>query len=119
MDYLKSRKPRFNKASENRYENEYWMKRLLQGKICLDELKRDLCSRIPDKDIEILSDIVLTKRLHYRNRAIGILSLYKGISQETISENLFIPRSTLFRNFKNYQIKGLNHIMPIPMNPAV
>jgi len=92
-------------------DGKLWMRRLLQGKISLDELKGDLCSRMPYSDIEALYDCVLNKPLHYRNRAVGILSFYKDIDQKAITEYLFIPKSTLRANFITYQSKGLSHIL--------
>lgn len=92
-------------------EYQLWMRKLLQGKICLDELKQDLCSQIPYEDIEVLYDCVQNKPIYYRNRALGILSLCKGIPHDNISEYLFISRGSLLRNLKVYQSKGVAPII--------
>lgn len=92
-------------------EHQLWMRKLLQGKIYLDELKQDLCSQIPYEDIEVLYDCVQNKPLYYRNRSLGILSLCKGIPHDIISEYLFISRGSLFRNLKVYQSKGVSPII--------
>lgn len=99
------------KISREIDDSKVWMRRLLQSKIPLSKIKEDLCSRMPDNDIEALYDYVKNKSLHYRNRAIGILSICKGIPQETITNYLFIPRSTLRANYKTYQQKGVSHIL--------
>lgn len=91
-------------------DDKLWMRELLQGKICLDELKQNLCSKMPYEDIEILYDCVLSKPLRFRNRAVGILSLCKGISQDTIAEYLFISKGALKRNIDVYQEKGVSPI---------
>jgi hypothetical protein len=92
-------------------DDKVWMLKLLQGKIPVDEIKGTLHSKMPDNDIEALYDCVKNKSQHYRKRAVGILSIYKGIDQETITKYLFIPRSTLRANCKTYLEKGLPHIL--------
>ena len=99
------------KISREIDDSKVWMRRVFQGKIPLSKIKEDLCSRMPDNDIEALYDCVKNKSLHYRNRAIGILSICKGIPQETITNYLFIPRSTLRANYKTYQQKGVSHVL--------
>lgn len=92
-------------------DDKVWMLRLLQGKIPLDEIKGTLHSTMPDNDIEALYDCIKSKSQHYRKRAVGILSIYKGIDQETITKYLFIPRSTLRANYKTYLEKGMPNIL--------
>ncbi len=88
-----------------------WMRRLLQGEISLDEIKQEMCSRMPYEDIRAFYECVVNKPLNYRNRAIGILALCKGIKQEVVTEYLFIPKSTLMRNYRIYKTKGVLYII--------
>ena len=101
--------PSNNKVSVE--DSRLWMRRLLQGEISLGEIEQDLSARLPYKDIEALHDCVLSQPLRYRNRALGILSLSKGIALDIITEYLFIPRSTLKEIHKAYQSKGILHIL--------
>lgn len=103
------RKPSTNKASKE--ECQLWMRKLIQGKICEEELKQDLCAQMPYEDIGLLYECARNKPLSYRNRAIGILSLCKGIPHEIITDYLFISRSSLFRNLRVFQEKGVQQII--------
>jgi len=103
------RKPSTNYISKE--ECQLWMRKLLQGKICVEELKQDLCAQMPYENIEMLYECVRNKPLSYRNRAVGILSLCKGIPHQVITEFLFISRSSLLRNLKVFQSKGVKPII--------
>jgi hypothetical protein len=92
-------------------EQKLWLIKLLQGKISIKELKRELGGKIPPNDIEILLDCVLKKPLRFRNRAIGILSLHKGISKNTITEFLYINRMTLKKTLDLYRSCGIKNII--------
>jgi transposase len=110
-DYLKKRKKFSRRKSDNSVNEKLWLRTLMMGKIPLSELKQDLCSKMSYEDIETLYDCALNKPLYYRKRAIGILSLYKGISLNTITEYLFIVKSTLRHNFRTYQKDGMAPII--------
>lgn len=91
--------------------DQLWMRKLLQGKIHIEELKQDLCDKIPGEDIELLYKCVIDKRLLNRNRAIRILSLCKGIPHKIITEFLFVSESSLFHNLRVFQVKGVEPII--------
>jgi hypothetical protein len=100
-------------SKENFSKEDYqlWMRKLLLGKICLDELKQDLCAKMPYEDIELLYDCALSKPLSFRNRAIGVLSLCKGIPKDIISEYLFISTSMISYNYKRYLSDGVHPVI--------
>jgi hypothetical protein len=109
--YLKERRRQSRILNSEVDFSKLWLRKLLQGKICLEELKQDLGSILPHEDIDTLYYCVLKSGLYYRNRAVGILSLCKGLSHQVISEYLFIPRTTLFKNYYTYLSKGIAHVM--------
>jgi len=76
-------------------ECEFWLRSLLQGNIPEDEVVNKLCSIIPVLDIKEIYQVILTKHLRIRNRAIIILGYAYGISKLFISEYLFIPKTTI------------------------
>jgi hypothetical protein len=88
-------------------EGPLWMRRLLQGDMPLEEVTQDLGSKLPFDAIKSLYDCVMNRPLRYRNRAIGILSLCKGIDKDIIADYLFIKQTTLSKNYKAYQTKGV------------
>jgi len=87
-----------------------WLQKLVQGKFTLNDIRQELRYHIPFDDIEKLYHCILHKSLRYRNRAIGILALYKGIPQSTITECLLISKSTLLGYFEMYVNKGVTSI---------
>jgi len=109
--YLKNRKKQIRKIRDDSDDNKLWLRKLVLGRICLDELKEDLDSKMPSDDVAALYNCILKNGVYYRNRAMGILSIYKGIYQDIISEYLMIPRTTLVRNYNTYQAKGVEPII--------
>jgi transposase len=108
---LKERKGQSKRARCADEDNKLWLRKLLQGRIKLDELKQDLGSKLPQEDIEALYDCLLSNGPYYRNRAVGILSLSKSLSHHLVSEYLFIPRSTLFSNYNTYLANGTSPVI--------
>ena len=106
---IQFRKPSANKSSKE--ECQLWIRKLIQGKTCEEELKQDLCTQMSYEDIGLLYECARNKPLSFRNRAIGILSLCKGIPHEIITDYLFISRSSLFRNLRVFQEKGVQQIL--------
>jgi len=111
MPYLEERKENYKVSVANNEEDILWLQKLLQGKICLSDLKNELSCTTPPQDVEKLYACIKERPLRYRKRAAGVLSLCKGISRQTITENLNIPYSTLLRNFEMYSDRGVNHIV--------
>jgi len=68
-------------------KDRLWLQKLSQGKFSLNEIRQELLYYIPSDDIDELYNCSLNKSLRYRNRAIGILALYKGIPQNSIAEH--------------------------------
>jgi hypothetical protein len=85
--------------SDNFEKDRLWLQKLSQGKFSLNEIRQELLYYISSDDIEKLYNCSLHKSLRYRNRAIGILALYKGIPQNTIAEHLLIPKSSVDKVF--------------------
>lgn len=92
-------------------ENEIWLRKLLQGKLQLDDLTKDFYNLIPQEDIKVLYDCILKKPLRYRNRAVCILALSKRISRKIISDYLFISPSTIEHSFKLYKSGGVQAVI--------
>ena len=88
MPYFEKRKNKDKIAAENNEENILWIQKLMLGKIYLSDLKNDLSFAIPTQDVETLYACIKERPLRYRKRAAGVLSLCKGISRQTITENL-------------------------------
>lgn len=111
MVYLKKRGVCNKKAVESNKSKKKWIQELLQGNICLRDLKQDLHGKMHCDDIKKLYDSIRNKPLRYRKRAVSILSICNGISPQTITEAVHIPSSTIRSNFKKYSEKGVNHIV--------
>jgi transposase len=109
--YLKKRKKTTNRGPHNSEENTLWMQKLQQGKISLEELQQELSSKIARKDIEILFNCIRMKPLIYRKRALLILSYYKEIPTDSISQHYLIPNSSILRQIKLLKEKGLAKLM--------
>ena len=91
-----------------RKENDHrWMRRLAQGDTRLDELIRELGDRIPQEDVAELRQCALGRSVRYRNRAISILSLLKGISRQRISDHLLISIKSVNRIYAMYKNRGM------------
>ncbi len=97
--------------SDNFKKDRLWLQKLSQGKFSLNEIRQELLYYIPSDDIAKLYNCSLNKSLRYRNRAIGILALCKGIPQNSIAEHLLIPKSSLVGHFELYINKGVSHII--------
>jgi transposase len=96
---------------KKRREDNLWMTKLLQGAIELDELRDALGGRMAPDDVGRLYRCVMTKPLRYRNRAVSILSLVKGISPTSISDWLFIPLSSVRAYLRTYQSRGVGPML--------
>jgi transposase len=97
-----------NNHSPQNEDGKLWLRKLLQGKIPLNELKNELNSKITDQDITQLFKC-MNSHVRYRNRALSILALKKGIPIRTISEHLCIPLGTIYRSVKRYETKGIEY----------
>jgi transposase len=91
----------------HRNDDYEWMKKLMQGTIGLDELKRDIGGAIPSEDTGKLYECVLRRPVRFRNRAISILSLLKGISRRRISQYLLTDHSSVSKSYARYKTKGI------------
>jgi transposase len=111
MVFLKKRKKNYKRSIVNDEKNNLWMQKLLQGGICLSDLKNDLSGKTPAGDVEELYTSIKERPLRYRKRAAAVLSLCKGISWQNIKETLNISRSTLIRNYRIYSDKGVKYIV--------
>ena len=88
-----------------------WMHRVIQGQQNQSDLVSELDSLLNDTEISILYDCILNKQLRYRNRALALLAIYKGISEKTISGFLFISRATIKNIQHTYRTRGIDSIV--------
>lgn len=102
---------RYEKWRSNSYVHEFWLRKLSQGKFQVDDLIADLSEAIPQEDVEKLHDCILNMSLRYRNRAVCVLSVCKGVPKIIISRHLLISKSTVARSIKSYELHGVNAII--------
>jgi hypothetical protein len=95
IDYLKMRKKRHLKNSRNFADDSTWMQKIQQNKIPLKALQHELSSKVSPEDIELLCNCNRMDQLIYRKRALTLLSYYKGIPVDSISDHFLIPKSTI------------------------
>jgi biotin operon repressor len=96
---------------ERKEKDAVWMRRLMQGVISLDELVQDLGERIAPEDLKKLYDCALRRPVRYRNRALSLLSLLKGISGNRIAEYLLIDRRSVSQSPARYRAGGVASII--------
>jgi hypothetical protein len=106
--YFRERPSERDRLTES---DELWIRKLLQGKISLSELKQALGSKMPYHDIETFYKCALNSPLRFRTRAIGILSSYNVIPIDTISKYLFTSVRTLSKNIEVYRDKGVSPVI--------
>ena len=111
IDYLKNRGKCNKRSVENNEGKIEWVKKLLQGEICLSELETELYDKIPNEDIQKLYKCIKNKPLRYRKRAVCIISIYSGISQKTITAAVNISKSSIYNVAKNYSAKGIDCVV--------
>lgn len=84
-----------------------WLRKLMRGNIGLDELTREIGPQIPPEDVAKLYECVLRGSVRYRNRAISILSVAKGLPRHTVADYLLIGHMSIYRNFFKYETRGV------------
>ncbi len=94
-------------------EDELWLRRLLQGKIPLEELKSELKNSIPDSHMAPLLKC-LNGPIKFRNRALSIFATKKGIPKCIISEHLLICTRTITRAIDRYETKDISATISEP-----
>ncbi|KHE92458.1 MAG: IS630 family transposase [Candidatus Scalindua rubra] len=95
------------------YLDSQWILKLLQGKISCNGLTVQLGGEIGLEDIEILVHYIHHKSLYQRNRAITVLSYYKGIPLKTISKTLFLKTKTVEKQIHRYEQGGINQLFKL------
>jgi transposase len=113
MDYLKMRKKPPPKNSRSIEEDATWMQKIQQNKIPLKELQHELSLKVPPEDIELLYNCNRSDQLIYRKRALTILSYYKGIPVDSISDHFLIHKSTILVQLRLLKEQGLKSLMKI------
>ena len=95
--FSRSRYKRFNNpVSESTLKSwNLWFLNVIQGFFDLHDLLKEFKSLLPKQDVEELYNCILQKPLKLRNKAICILSLFKGIPKKYICEFLGVKRGTL------------------------
>ena len=111
MDYLKKRKKPSIRDSHSIEDNALWMQKLQQSKIKLEELQHELSLKAAPEDVELLYNCNRMEKLIYRKRALTILSYYKGIPVDLISDHYLIPKATILRQLKVLKEQGLKKLM--------
>lgn len=102
MHRSKSKETKKQKEQENLRIQWSWLGKLAQGKVNCEELKRLLSRNMPLEDIEVLHECILTRPIKYRNRAVTVLSSFRGIPLQVISDYLLVSVSTAQKYLKRY-----------------
>ena len=111
-DNVKFRRPdTSNNISNNPSENRKWLHKLLQGQLSESDIIQELCKSIPKEDILKLYSCILNSSLRYRNRAVALLAIHKNIPINTITEFLFITKSTVLNIQGHYTENGISGIL--------
>lgn len=111
MDYIKMRKKQHHKNSRDFADDSTWMNKIQQNKIPLKVLQQELSSKGSPEDIELLYNINRLEQIIYRKRALTILSYYKGIPVDSISDYFLIPKGTITRHLRIFKEKGLKSVI--------
>ncbi len=113
IDYLKMRKKGHLKNNRSIEDDSTWMQKIQQNKIPLKDLQHELSSEVAPEDIELLYSCNRMDQLIYRKKALTILSYYKGIPVDSISDHFLIPKSTILSQLRLLKDQGLNGLMKI------
>jgi transposase len=111
IDYLKKRKKPSIRDSHSIEDNALWMQKLQHNKINLKELQHELSLKVAPGDVELLYNCNRMDQIIYRKRALTILSYYKGIPVDSISDHYLIPKATILRQLKVLEEHGLEKLM--------
>ena len=83
-----------------------WFLKVIQGSFDLQHLLKDYKLLLPKEDVVELYNCILQQPLKLRNKAICILSLFKGIPKKYICEYLGVKRGTLEDFIVKYKSGG-------------
>ena len=97
----------------NVYLDGRWIIKLLQGKIYCRDIENQLDGKIGSEDVQMLVNFIRYKPLIQRNRAISVLSYYKGISTHTIAKTLFIKLKTVENQIQRYEQGGTDQLFKL------
>ena len=111
MDNLKRRKKRNLKNTRSIEDDSTWMQKIQQNKIPLNALLLELSSKVSPEDIELLCNCNRMDQLIYRKRALTLLSYYKGIPVDSISDYFLIPKSTILFQLRLLKEQSLKSLM--------
>jgi hypothetical protein len=101
----------WHKAKKTVQSTEAWLLELLQGKVELNELKKQYSHVLAEKDIVSLNYCILFKPLKFRNRAVAILGNLRGIPNYFISQFLHISTTTIKSYIRKFQSGGLELLL--------
>lgn len=102
----------YNPVSESTLSSwNLWFLKVLQGGFDQEDLLKDFESILTKQDVEELYNCILHKPLKLRNKAICILSLFKGIPKKYICEYLGIKRGTLDGFIEKYKSGGVKRLL--------
>lgn len=109
----KKRSKRFNNpVSESTLQLwNLWFLQVTQGGFDLPDLLKDYKSLLPKEDVVELYNCILQEPLKLRNKAICILSLFKGIPKKYICEYLGVKRGTLEEFIIKYKSGGVKRLL--------
>ena len=113
MENLKKRKKPSIKDSHSLADDILWMQKLQQSKINLEELQHELSLKIAPEEVKLLYMCNKMAQLIYRKRALTILSYYKGIPIDLISNHYLIPKATILNHLKVFKEQGPKKLMKI------
>jgi len=113
IDYIKMRKKRHLENSRDFADDSNWMQKIQQNKIALKELQHELSLIADPEDIKLLYNCNRLDQIIYRKRALTILSYYKGIPVDSISDHFLIPKTTILFQLRILKEQGLKSLMKI------
>ena len=113
IDYIKMRKKRYVDNSRDFTNDSNWMNQVQQNKVPLEELQQELSSKVAPQEVKLLYNSNRQDQIRYRKRALTLLSYYKGIPVDSISEHFLIPKGTILRHLRLLNEKGLKSVMKV------
>jgi len=88
-----------------------WMFDVLQGTVRCEELEQMLDGKLSSGDVASLREVILTRSLRYRNRAMVVLASKLGIPQRTIADTLSIHRRTIRACNRTFEEGGVEALI--------
>jgi transposase len=82
-----------------------WMQNILQGKVSLDFMEKEV-PQLTEKELKSLFSAATKGRIPIRNKALAVLAYSRGINSSPICSFLKISQGSLFRYWRNFRTGG-------------